>query len=80
MVSIPPPTSPFAQPGATIAGKYRLDGLVGYGGMGSVWAATHLGLHHQVAIKLISQDHVRSAEVRRSGASRPTGTPSRVSR
>ena len=65
MVSVPPPTSPLAQPGATIAGKYRLDSLVGYGGMGSVWAATHLGLHHQVAIKLISQDHVRSADVRR---------------
>ena len=65
MGSIPPPTSPLAVPGATVAGKYRLDALVGYGGMGSVWSATHVGLGHQVAIKLISHQHARSTEVRR---------------
>jgi serine/threonine-protein kinase len=63
--SVPPPMSPLASPGATIAGKYRLDSLVGYGGMGSVWAATHLGLGHQIAIKLISQAHASTPEARR---------------
>jgi hypothetical protein len=65
MGSIPPPTSGLAYPGATLVGKYRLESLVGYGGMGSVWAATHLGLGHQIAIKLISQQHLRSTDVRR---------------
>ncbi|MGO8992737.1 MAG: serine/threonine-protein kinase [Polyangiaceae bacterium] len=65
MASIPPPGSPLAVPGATIAGKYRLDALVGQGGMGAVWSATHIGLGNQVAIKLISHQHARSAEVRR---------------
>jgi serine/threonine protein kinase len=65
MVSIPPPQSSLAQPGATVAGKYRLESLVGCGGMGSVWSATHLGLGHQVAIKLISPQHVQSTDVRR---------------
>src|SRR5438046_2610209 len=63
--SVPPPVSPLANPGSVIAGKYRLDSLVGYGGMGSVWAATHLGLGHQIAIKLIAQAHIQSQDVRR---------------
>ena len=63
--SVPPPMSSLAVPGATIAGKYRLDSLVGYGGMGSVWAATHLGLGHQIAIKLISKAHASTPEIRR---------------
>lgn len=39
--------------GSILAGKYRLEVLLGRGGMGSVWRATHLGLHAPVAIKLI---------------------------
>ncbi len=53
------------EPGAVIAGKYRLEGLIGMGGMGSVWRATHLGLNQLVAIKIVAPDFARSAEARR---------------
>ncbi len=39
--------------GSTVAGKYRLERLIGRGGMGSVWAARHLQLDTLVAIKFI---------------------------
>jgi serine/threonine-protein kinase len=42
-----------AAPGNVIAGRYRVDRLLGRGGMGSVWAATHLVTHKSVALKLI---------------------------
>src|SRR5258708_26785814 len=58
-------TSSMIVPGALVAGKYRLDALVGEGGMGSVWSATHLGLGQAVAIKFISRDFVRSSEALR---------------
>jgi hypothetical protein len=67
MSSIPPSgsTSPLAFPGAILAGRYRLEEVVGYGGMGSVWRATHTGLGEQVAIKLVSAQFVRSTEALR---------------
>ena len=39
--------------GAVIAGKYRLESLIGRGGMGSVWVAHHLQLDTDVALKFI---------------------------
>jgi serine/threonine-protein kinase len=47
-----------------IAGKYRLDVLVGVGGMGTVWAATNTSIDQRVAIKLISREHANSPELR----------------
>lgn len=41
------------QPGAVIAGKLRLLSPLGQGGMGVVWAARHLTLETDVAVKLI---------------------------
>jgi serine/threonine-protein kinase len=52
-------------PGAFVAGKYRLDALIGEGGMGSVWSATHTGLNQAVAIKFVSREFVRSADALR---------------
>jgi serine/threonine protein kinase len=43
--------------GAILAGKYRLIGLIGRGGMGSVWKAEHLGWEAPVAIKLMNVTH-----------------------
>ena len=36
-----------------IAGKYRLKRVIGEGGIGAVWEATHLTLDSPVAIKFI---------------------------
>ena len=38
-------------PGAIVAEKFRLDRVVGEGGLGVVWAATHLLTHKPVALK-----------------------------
>lgn len=40
-------------PGSVIGEKYRLEAVVGRGGMGSVWRATNLLLEMPIAIKLI---------------------------
>jgi serine/threonine protein kinase len=58
-------TSSLIVTGSVLAGKYRLDALIGEGGMGSVWSATHVGLGQAVAIKFISRDFVRSEEALR---------------
>jgi serine/threonine-protein kinase len=42
--------------GAVLASKYRVDSVLGAGGMGVVLAATHLQLREQVAIKLLRTD------------------------
>ncbi|HEX7955396.1 MAG TPA: serine/threonine-protein kinase, partial [Pyrinomonadaceae bacterium] len=38
----------------TIEGRYRLERLVGRGGMGAVYEATHLKLRSRVAVKILS--------------------------
>jgi serine/threonine protein kinase len=40
-------------PGDLLDGKYRIDSLLGEGGMGAVYRATHLGTTRTVAIKVI---------------------------
>lgn len=42
--------------GDVIGGKYRLDALVGSGGMGLVYAATHVSLDQSVALKFVRHD------------------------
>jgi serine/threonine-protein kinase len=56
---------PLVWPGAIVATKYKLDAVIGEGGMGSVWSATHLGLGQSVAIKFISKEFIRSPEALR---------------
>src|SRR4051794_33572362 len=46
-----PPGAP--QRGEILAGKYRVERLLGVGGMGVVVAATHLELDEPVAVKLL---------------------------
>ena len=51
------PLSPqLYAPGMLVGGKYRLERLLGEGGMGSVWAAHNVALDSAVAIKLIRGD------------------------
>ena len=46
---------PRLRKGSTI-GNYRIEEQIGKGGMGVVYAATHLGLDRRVALKLIAED------------------------
>jgi serine/threonine-protein kinase len=47
-----------------IAGKYELVGLIGRGGMGSVWEGRHATLGTRVAIKFIEKEYADSQEAR----------------
>jgi serine/threonine-protein kinase len=44
---------PFEWVGATIAGKYAIDAVVGEGGFGVVYCARHLGFEEKVAVKCL---------------------------
>jgi len=45
-----------------VLGKYRVEGVIGKGGMGYVVSATHLDLDEKVAIKIMRSDSVGSEE------------------
>ena len=45
-----------AREGWILGGRYRLDSLLGRGGMGSVWKAHHITLDSPVAIKLMEPE------------------------
>ncbi|HEX2270474.1 MAG TPA: protein kinase [Pyrinomonadaceae bacterium] len=48
--------------GEILDDKYRLERLLGHGGMGAVYLATHLGTERYVALKLISPQFMRNRE------------------
>ena len=48
--------------GQTLDEKYRLERLLGRGGMGAVYLATHLGTERYVAVKLITPELVTKDE------------------
>ena len=50
------PWSPPCVPGDTIDGKYRIERLLGSGGMAWVFQATHLALEQPVALKFLRVD------------------------
>ncbi len=49
-------------PGRTLDGKYHLDKLLGQGGMGAVFLATHLGTKRPVALKVIAPQLMENEE------------------
>jgi serine/threonine-protein kinase len=55
-----PPQDPS---GTTLAGKYRIRGVLGRGGMGTVFEAERLSIGGLVAIKVLRSDRARDAKV-----------------
>ncbi|MBC8070590.1 MAG: serine/threonine protein kinase, partial [Deltaproteobacteria bacterium] len=49
--------------GRTIAERYRVDDLLGIGGMGAVFRGHHLGLERNVAIKVLHPSLSRDADI-----------------
>ncbi len=54
---------PNPQPG-TILGAYRVEGTIGSGSMGEVFKGVDTGLNRRVAIKILSEKHKDSPELR----------------
>ncbi|MDD9940686.1 MAG: protein kinase, partial [Myxococcales bacterium] len=62
----PAPAVPgLPQVGQVVAGKYRIDGMLGRGGMGAVFRATHTLMNKPVALKWLVPDLSARAEMRR---------------
>src|SRR5262249_12081528 len=59
-VKVQPGTTPV---GEVLLGKYRVDRILGVGGMGYVVAATHLHLNQPVALKLMLPELAGNAEL-----------------
>jgi eukaryotic-like serine/threonine-protein kinase len=50
-------------PGDVLAGKYRVDRVLGVGGMGVVVQATHMQLEERVALKFMLPEAMQNAEI-----------------
>src|SRR5262245_26804736 len=49
-------------PGQVVAGRYRIDAIIGEGGFGAVYRATQINLGRTVALKVLLPDLVAHAE------------------
>jgi serine/threonine protein kinase len=49
--------------GSVVAGKYRIEELLGRGGMGSVFRATHTWTERQVALKFLHAEEARDPQI-----------------
>src|SRR5580698_249537 len=58
------PGLPALSAGTLIAGRYRLDRMLGEGGMGEVWAATHAITRRRVAMKFVKGSAAMRPEMR----------------
>ena len=58
-----PPEPPPVVPGQVLAGKFRIERVVGEGGMGIVAEATHLQLDERVALKFLRREVMKLPDV-----------------
>lgn len=63
MTAPSPKPAPPLTTGAVVADKYRIESLVGEGGMGYVFAAQHLQLGHRVALKVLHSSQIADRDV-----------------
>ncbi len=61
--SLGSPDCPARRVGSIVAGRYRLDQLLGVGGFGAVFHAVHLELERSFALKLLLAPHSRQPGV-----------------
>jgi serine/threonine protein kinase len=47
----------------TLDNKYQIEQLLGKGGMGAIYRATHLGTKRTVAVKVIVRDHIKPKQI-----------------
>jgi len=59
--SVEPASAPLV--GQVIGGRYRIEALIGEGGMGAVYRAEQMDLRKKVAIKVLHRDMLLNAEV-----------------
>jgi serine/threonine-protein kinase len=59
---VPPPDPALTRPGDILLGKYRVENVLGRGGMGIVVAARHLSLDDRVAIKFLLPERLGDEE------------------
>jgi len=55
---------PVARLGEQVGGRYRLDAILGQGGFGTVYRATHLAIDEPVAIKFLHAELARHPNLR----------------
>jgi eukaryotic-like serine/threonine-protein kinase len=61
--SVPGPSPlPPILPGSVLAGKYRVERILGQGGMGLVVEARHIALEERVALKFLLPEHARQPD------------------
>ena len=58
----PEPSNSLVSVGTVLEGAYRIDALIGEGGMGAVYAATHLRLNKYVAVKVMARELAANAD------------------
>ncbi len=62
LVTHPEAPGTIAPPGSVLAGKYRVERVIGQGGMGLVVEARHLALDERVALKFLLPEYATHPE------------------